>query len=199
MGDFPSGQRGQTVNLLLFSFGGPNPPSPTKKRASHSRCSFLALGVVLMRNTRELRLLSSPSRLKFRAILKTSVAKLWSRIHHLPPRKEHRIRGALFLRWDGVDEDHSRIALAVFPILFEVQSNSQDERSEVVVTNPPSPTKKRASQRGTCDKAGTSTIFAYSEVYLFTEATYIDEIYVYFRKYILTFLSFCDILLSERR
>ena len=30
MGDFPSGQRGQTVNLLLFSFGGPNPPSPTK-------------------------------------------------------------------------------------------------------------------------------------------------------------------------
>ena len=32
MGDFPSGQRGQTVNLLLFSFGGPNPPSPTRKK-----------------------------------------------------------------------------------------------------------------------------------------------------------------------
>ena len=32
MGEFPSGQRGQTVNLLLFSFGGPNPPSPTKPR-----------------------------------------------------------------------------------------------------------------------------------------------------------------------
>ena len=31
MGEFPSGQRGQTVNLLLFSFGGPNPPSPTSK------------------------------------------------------------------------------------------------------------------------------------------------------------------------
>ena len=44
MGDFPSGQRGQTVNLLLFSFGGPNPPSPTKKRASLLRCSFLAFG-----------------------------------------------------------------------------------------------------------------------------------------------------------
>ena len=28
-GEFPSGQRGQTVNLLLFSFGGSNPPSPT--------------------------------------------------------------------------------------------------------------------------------------------------------------------------
>ena len=27
---FPSGQWGQTVNLLLFSFGGSNPPAPTK-------------------------------------------------------------------------------------------------------------------------------------------------------------------------
>ena len=31
MGDFPSGQRGQTVNLLRLRFGGPNPPSPTNK------------------------------------------------------------------------------------------------------------------------------------------------------------------------
>ena len=31
MGAFPSGQWGQTVNLLLFSFGGSNPPAPTKK------------------------------------------------------------------------------------------------------------------------------------------------------------------------
>ncbi len=30
MGEFPSGQRGQTVNLLLISFGGSNPPSPTR-------------------------------------------------------------------------------------------------------------------------------------------------------------------------
>ncbi len=30
MGEFPSGQRGQTVNLLRDRFGGPNPPSPTK-------------------------------------------------------------------------------------------------------------------------------------------------------------------------
>ena len=29
MGEFPSGQRGQTVNLLFFNFGGSNPPSPT--------------------------------------------------------------------------------------------------------------------------------------------------------------------------
>ena len=29
MGEFPSGQRGQTVNLLLFSFDGPNPSSST--------------------------------------------------------------------------------------------------------------------------------------------------------------------------
>ena len=31
LGVFPSGQWGQTVNLLLFSFGGSNPPAPTKK------------------------------------------------------------------------------------------------------------------------------------------------------------------------
>ena len=30
MGEFPSGQRGQTVNLLLLRFDGSNPSSPTK-------------------------------------------------------------------------------------------------------------------------------------------------------------------------
>ena len=30
MEEFPSGQREQTVNLSLFSFGGSNPPSSTK-------------------------------------------------------------------------------------------------------------------------------------------------------------------------
>ena len=30
MGEFPSGQWGQTVNLLRDRFGGSNPPSPTK-------------------------------------------------------------------------------------------------------------------------------------------------------------------------
>ena len=40
MGDFPSGQRGQTVNLLLFSFGGPNPPSPTTNRKPTASCLF---------------------------------------------------------------------------------------------------------------------------------------------------------------
>ena len=43
MGVFPSGQWGQTVNLLLFSFGGSNPPAPMKKTAGveiHWRFSF---------------------------------------------------------------------------------------------------------------------------------------------------------------
>ena len=31
MGEFPSGQRGQTVNLLLLRFDGSNPSSPTTK------------------------------------------------------------------------------------------------------------------------------------------------------------------------
>ena len=34
VGVFPSGQWGQTVNLLLFSFGGSNPPAPTKQEKS---------------------------------------------------------------------------------------------------------------------------------------------------------------------
>ena len=34
LGVFPSGQWGQTVNLLLFSFGGSNPPAPTKQEKS---------------------------------------------------------------------------------------------------------------------------------------------------------------------
>jgi hypothetical protein len=32
LGGFPSGQRGQTVNLLSDDFGGPNPPPPTKSK-----------------------------------------------------------------------------------------------------------------------------------------------------------------------
>jgi hypothetical protein len=32
MEEFPSGQREQTVNLSLFSFGGSNPPSSTNKK-----------------------------------------------------------------------------------------------------------------------------------------------------------------------
>ncbi len=36
MGEFPSGQRGQTVNLLLFSFDGPNPSSPTRNAPKNS-------------------------------------------------------------------------------------------------------------------------------------------------------------------
>ena len=40
MGEFPSGQRGQTVNLLLDSFGGSNPPSPTKYDVHRSTSYF---------------------------------------------------------------------------------------------------------------------------------------------------------------
>ena len=33
-GVFPSGQRGQTVNLLHLCFGGPNPPASTRRHAA---------------------------------------------------------------------------------------------------------------------------------------------------------------------
>ena len=40
LGVFPSGQWGQTVNLLLFSFGGSNPPAPTKKTSVENTLVF---------------------------------------------------------------------------------------------------------------------------------------------------------------
>ena len=41
LGVFPSGQWGQTVNLLLFSFGGSNPPAPTKNSSVFMTLEFL--------------------------------------------------------------------------------------------------------------------------------------------------------------
>ena len=41
LGVFPSGQWGQTVNLLLFSFGGSNPPAPTKNSSVVKILEFL--------------------------------------------------------------------------------------------------------------------------------------------------------------
>src|SRR5581483_1145449 len=35
-GRYPSGQRGQTVNLLAYAFGGSNPPLPTIRRGNSS-------------------------------------------------------------------------------------------------------------------------------------------------------------------
>ena len=35
-GRYPSGQRGQTVNLLAYAFGGSNPPLPTILRGNSS-------------------------------------------------------------------------------------------------------------------------------------------------------------------
>ena len=43
MGEFPSGQRGQTVNLLLFSFDGSNPSSPTKLEEYHRKVGALLI------------------------------------------------------------------------------------------------------------------------------------------------------------
>ena len=40
MGEYQSGQMGQTVNLLVYTFGGSNPSSPTKARSLGSGFSF---------------------------------------------------------------------------------------------------------------------------------------------------------------
>ena len=87
MGDFPSGQRGQTVNLLSL----------------------------------------------------TSVV----RIHHPPPSKDHCIRsGFLFggeIDGEAADARNKRVSL------FHFAGGSCPERSEDVVTNPPSPTNKKGT------------------------------------------------------
>ena len=46
LGVFPSGQWGQTVNLLLFSFGGSNPPAPTKKTSVENTLVFVLPGIL---------------------------------------------------------------------------------------------------------------------------------------------------------
>ena len=38
---FPSGQRGQTVNLLHLCFGGPNPPASTKNNSTRQACAII--------------------------------------------------------------------------------------------------------------------------------------------------------------
>ena len=71
MGDFPSGQRGQTVNLLLFSFGGPNPPSPTTQKALAKASAFcndirsVPERVICLRHDIALRAMIYASRMKY--------------------------------------------------------------------------------------------------------------------------------------
>ncbi len=43
MGEFPSGQRGQTVNLLRNRFDGSNPSSPTKLEEYHRKVGALLI------------------------------------------------------------------------------------------------------------------------------------------------------------
>ena len=88
MGDFPSGQRGQTVNLLCIHFGGPNPPSPTNTKSTRLG-AFCVGGRMMPRGT---------------------------------PRE-----------------------LCVCLGIMKAKNNSPYERSEVVVTNPPSPTNKKGT------------------------------------------------------
>ena len=40
-GEYQSGQMGQTVNLLVYTFGGSNPSSPTKARTENDRAFLL--------------------------------------------------------------------------------------------------------------------------------------------------------------
>ncbi len=41
MGEYQSGQMGQTVNLLVYTFGGSNPSSPTKSPTNTDRAFIL--------------------------------------------------------------------------------------------------------------------------------------------------------------
>ena len=62
MGEFPSGQRGQTVNLLCLHFGGSNPPSPTRK--PDAKASGFQLSVPHMRNVKRPSNVKCASRVK---------------------------------------------------------------------------------------------------------------------------------------
>ena len=44
MGRYSSGQRGQTVNLLVFTFAGSNPALPTRAFEVKRRSSYIIIG-----------------------------------------------------------------------------------------------------------------------------------------------------------
>ncbi len=52
MEEFPSGQREQTVNLSLFSFGGSNPPSSTRKAIAYAM-AFLFVFILFQNQMRD--------------------------------------------------------------------------------------------------------------------------------------------------
>ena len=55
-GSYQSGQMGQTVNLLVYTFGGSNPSSPTKPRQNTDRGFILKSGVFVQVESNEIHL-----------------------------------------------------------------------------------------------------------------------------------------------
>ena len=95
-GDFPSGQRGQTVNLLsLTSVVRIHHPPPSK---NHCICSGFLLGGEIDGEAADARTKRVVPRPLCWWFLPPSEARMWSRIHHPPPEKSTCVSKCFFQR-----------------------------------------------------------------------------------------------------
>src|SRR5438445_6958283 len=60
-GRYPSGQRGQTVNLLAYAFGGSNPPLPTI--GSEAACTDRVVGGLSEKRVAPVRVVEAPEKI----------------------------------------------------------------------------------------------------------------------------------------
>ena len=143
MGEFPSGQRGQTVNLLSLTSVVRIHPLPPKQKAGH-RPAF-CFGGNGCRESLNARAKGASSKRKInRARLPTRSVGMWSRIHPLPPEKSTCSRKCFFQRNPpAAEEIHLRWMKSLrdeIPLCGEMEA---DFITTSVVTNPPAPTNKK--------------------------------------------------------
>ena len=86
LGEYQSGQMGQTVNLLVFTFGGSNPSSPTKARQNTDRAFTLKSGVFVQVERNENWFTLPRHSRKTRKIFKENFAEVAQSVEHQPSK-----------------------------------------------------------------------------------------------------------------
>ena len=84
MGEYQSGQMGQTVNLLVYTFGGSNPSSPTRSPTHIDRAFTLKSGVFAQVESNE-GLLALPRRSRKTHNFK-EIAEVAQSVEHQPSK-----------------------------------------------------------------------------------------------------------------
>ena len=141
MGEFPSGQRGQTVNLLAMpSVVRIHLPPPSKKPVREDGV-FAWYGYLRRRIRRE----ACQKTCRWHVFPPTRPAPQSGRIHLPPPSKKTRPRGRgfclvwVFAKGDSKGGVSENVPVARFPA---------DPACSAEQANPPSPTKQKTRPRG---------------------------------------------------